>query len=59
MMPEQLAETPRLLALHLADYRSRFGEIPRPDLLDLLGATEIKDEKPGCCGTAWNYWSVT
>jgi hypothetical protein len=40
MTPEQLAECLRLLALHIADYRSRFGEIPGQDLLDLLGATE-------------------
>jgi hypothetical protein len=28
MTPEQLAECLRMLALHLVDYRSRFGEIP-------------------------------
>ncbi len=35
MTPEQLADCLRILALHLADYRSRFGEIPKQDLLDL------------------------
>ena len=34
-----------MLALHLADYRSRVGEIPRQDPLDPLGVTEIKDEQ--------------
>ena len=40
MTPEQILECLRMLALHLADYRSRFGEIPKQDLLDLAGATE-------------------
>ena len=30
-----------MLALHTADYQSRFGEIPRSHLLQLLGVTEI------------------
>jgi len=41
---EQLAVVARMLALHLADYQARFGEIPRSDLLGLLGATEISEE---------------
>ncbi len=45
MTPERIIECLRMLALHLADYRSRFGEIPRQDLLDLLGATELNDEQ--------------
>ena len=28
MVPEQLADCLRILALHVADYRLRFGEIP-------------------------------
>ena len=43
MSPEQLADCLRMLALHLADYRFRFGDIPRQDVLDLVGATEIND----------------
>jgi hypothetical protein len=34
-----------MLAFHLAGYRSRFGETPRQDPLDLVGATEIKDDQ--------------
>ena len=30
-----------MLALRIADYQSRFGEIPRSDLLQRLGVTEI------------------
>ncbi len=45
MTPEQIVECLRMLALHLADYRSRFGEIPRQDLLDLAGATELRDDR--------------
>jgi hypothetical protein len=45
MTREQLRDCLRILALHLADYRHRFGEIPRQDLLDLLGATEVKDKQ--------------
>jgi hypothetical protein len=33
-----------VLALHLADYRLRFGEIPGEDLLCLLATTDISDE---------------
>ena len=32
-----------MLALQVADYPSRFGEIPRSDLLRLLGMIEISD----------------
>ena len=44
MSPEQLADCLRVLALHLGDYRLRFGEIPGQDLLALLGTTEITHE---------------
>jgi hypothetical protein len=42
---EQLAECARLLALHIADYQQRFGDIPRGDLLSLLGTVELTDEQ--------------
>ena len=45
MTPEQLADCLRILALHVGDYRLRFGEIPGQDLLAMLGATEIRDEQ--------------
>jgi len=45
MTPEQLADCLRILALHIADYRLRFGEIPGQDLLGLLGTTEISDDQ--------------
>jgi hypothetical protein len=41
----QLADCLRVLALHLGDYRLRFGGIPRQDLLDLRGATESRDDQ--------------
>jgi hypothetical protein len=44
MTPDQILECLRMLALHLADYRSRFGEIPKQDLLDLAEATELTDQ---------------
>jgi len=44
MTPDQILECLRMLALHLADYWSRFGEIPKQDLLDLAGATELTDD---------------
>jgi hypothetical protein len=31
--------------VHLADYQQRFGEIPRQELLELMGATEINGEQ--------------
>jgi hypothetical protein len=45
MSKEQLADCARLLALHLADYRLRFGDIPQRDFLSLLGIVEITDEQ--------------
>ena len=45
MTPEQLADCLRVLALHVGDYRIRFGEIPGQDLLGLPGTTEISDEQ--------------
>jgi len=47
MTPEQLADCLRVLALHLGDYRLRFGTIPGQDLLGLLGTTEINDDQAG------------
>ena len=43
---EQLADCLRILALHVADYGSRFGDIPQEDLLYLLGAAKL-DEAQG------------
>ena len=45
LTPEQLTECLRMFALHIGDYRLRFGDIPRQDLLELLGAMEINDEQ--------------
>ncbi len=45
MTPEQLADCLRVLALHLGDYRTRFGEIPGQDFLGLLGTTEISEDQ--------------
>jgi hypothetical protein len=45
MTPEQLADCLRILALHIGDYRIRFGEIPGQDFHALLGTTEISDNQ--------------
>jgi len=45
MSPEQILECLRMVALHLADYRLRFGIVERRDLLELVGATELTDEQ--------------
>ena len=45
MTPEQLADCLRVLALHVGDYRLRFGVIPGQDLLGLRGTTEISDDQ--------------
>lgn len=42
---EQLAECARLLALNLAHYQGRFGEIPLEDTLTILDVTEPNDEQ--------------
>jgi hypothetical protein len=41
----QVAECARILALQVADYRQRFGEIPHADLLHLGGRVQIGDEQ--------------
>ena len=43
MRKEQLVDCLRLLAVYVAGYRSKFGEMPRQDLLESLGTTEIND----------------
>ena len=53
MTKEQVAECARLLALHLADYRQRFGDVPHRDLLTLLGVVEINEEQANCSETEW------
>jgi hypothetical protein len=45
MTPRQIAECLRVMAVYLAEYQRRFGEIPRPDLLELAGATELNDQQ--------------
>src|SRR5262245_23369807 len=45
MDKEQVAECLRVMAVHLAEYQRRFAEIPRQDLLELAGATEVTDEQ--------------
>ena len=42
---EQIAECLHVMAVHLAEYQRRFGEIRRPDLLELAGATELNDQQ--------------
>jgi hypothetical protein len=42
---DQLAEVARLLALHVAHYAQRHGEIPAPNLLELLGVAELTDQQ--------------
>jgi len=37
MTLEQIRDCMRMLALHLADYRARFGVVERRDLLELVG----------------------
>ena len=45
MAKERIAECLHVMAVHLAEYQRRFGEIPRPDLLELAGATELNDQQ--------------
>lgn len=42
---EQLAQCARLLALNLAHYQGKFGEMPLEDTLAILDATEPNDEQ--------------
>ncbi len=41
---EQLAETARILALQAAHYARRYGDLPLPDLQELLSATPLDAE---------------
>ena len=42
---EELAECARVLALNVAHYQARFGEIPLDDTLAILDATEPNEEQ--------------
>lgn len=42
---DQLAECARLLALNLAHYKGKFGEVPLDDTLAALDAIEPNDEQ--------------
>ena len=42
---EQLAETARILALQSAHYARKYGELPLPDLFELLKATKLDPQK--------------
>lgn len=42
---DELAECARLLALNLAHYQGKFGEIPLEDTLAILGAETPNDEQ--------------
>lgn len=42
---EQLAQCARMLALNLAHYQGKFGEMPLEDTLAVLDATEPNDEQ--------------
>lgn len=44
---EDLAETARILALQAAHYARKFGELPIPDLAQLLLATSVDEESVG------------
>jgi hypothetical protein len=42
---DKLAKCARLMALHIADYKQRFGDISSSDLLGLLGVVELSEEQ--------------
>ncbi len=44
---EDLAETARILALQAAHYAQQFGELPIPNLAQLLLTTSVDDESVG------------
>jgi hypothetical protein len=58
----ELAETARILALQAAHYARKYGELPLPDLHDLLSATELEGTRSHCCAMALKpslgYWRV-
>ncbi|MBI1887787.1 MAG: hypothetical protein HYS19_05370 [Nitrosomonadales bacterium] len=42
---EDIAECARLLALNVAHYQSKFGELPLDEALAMIGMTEPNDEQ--------------
>lgn len=42
---DQLAEATRLLALHVAQYAQRYGDMPSKNLLELLGSADLTGEQ--------------
>ena len=45
MNKQQVAECLHVMAVHLAEHKRRFGQIPRPELLELAGATELNNQQ--------------
>jgi hypothetical protein len=43
----QIAEAARLLALHVAHYAMRDGDIPHQNLLELVGVAELTEQQTG------------
>jgi hypothetical protein len=41
---EEIAEVARVLALHVGHYRTRFGDVPIEQSLDLFNAEQVTDE---------------
>ena len=41
---EEVAEVARVLALHVAHYRPRFGDVPIEESLQMLGTETVSDE---------------
>jgi hypothetical protein len=54
MSKDDLAECARLMALQIADYRQRFGDIPNRDLLGLLGVESLTSEQYAATGRDGN-----
>jgi hypothetical protein len=42
---EDIAECARLLAMNVAHYKKRYGELPLEDQLAMIGAEEINDQQ--------------
>ncbi len=55
---EQIAECARLLALNLAHYQSKFGELPLEETLAMIDTGVPNDDQAILPLTAWRTWLV-
>jgi hypothetical protein len=54
---DDLAECARLLALNVAHYESKYGDLPLDETLAMIGMATPNEEQLQLMTMVWKYWS--